>query len=260
MYLKPLEFYSRNGADLTLGCRVERIDRATRTITTSHGVSIPYGKLVLATGARARRLTLPGSELGGIHYLRTMEDTDRIRADLRPGARLVICGGGYIGLEVAATATRHGAIVTVLEKAGRVMNRVVAPVVSDFCQDLHAGNGVAIVTGVEIAAFEGRRRVERVATADGRVFPADVVVVAVGVETNIELAEAAGLPCDDGILVDACCQTATPRHPCVRRLHQPSQRHLRRERPSRIGPERRRPGDRRCQGQCETPDVYGRPR
>ncbi len=208
--LKPLEFYRRTGADLALGCRVERIDRASRTIMTSDGVSIPYGKLVLATGARARRLALPGSDLCGIHTLRTMADTDQIRAELRPGARLVICGGGYIGLEVAATATRHGAVVTVLEMADRVMNRVVAPVVSAFYQGLHAGNGVDIVTEVQVAAFEGRRRVERVATANGRVFPADVVVIGVGVVPNIELAEAAGLPCDDGILVDAHGQTKDP--------------------------------------------------
>ncbi len=211
LYLKSLDFYERNEVALALGCRVESIDRSAKAITTSHGGSIPYDKLVLATGARVRGLALPGSDLGGIHYLRTMADTDRIRGDLGPGRRLVICGGGYIGLEVAAVAARQiNAAVTVLEMADRVMNRVIAPVVSTFFGDLHAGNGVDIVTGIEVVSFEGRKRVERVVTADGRVFPADVVVVGVGVVPNIELAETAGLRCDDGILVDARGQTEDP--------------------------------------------------
>ena len=210
VYLRPLEFYSRNAVALALGCRVEKIDRSAKAITTSHGVSIPYTKLVLATGARIRRLALPGSDLCGIHCLRTMADANRIREDLSPGKRLVICGGGYIGLEVAAVAARIKAIAMVLEMTDRVMKRVVAPLVSAFFQDLHAGNGVEIMTGIEVVGFEGRQRVERVVTADGQAFPADVVVVGTGVVPNVELAETAGLPCNDGILVDARGQTEDP--------------------------------------------------
>ena len=204
VYLKPLGICRQNGADLTLGCRVERIVRGGQCDCESDGLSIPYGKLVLASGARVRRLALRGSDFCGIHYLRSMADADTIGADMHPGTRLVVCGGGCIGLEIAAAAAWIHAIVTVLEMADRAMNRMVAPV---FYEGLHAGKGVDTATSVQVSVFEGEGRSARVATTDGRLSPADVVVIGVGVVPNIELAEAAGLPCDDGILVDPHGQT-----------------------------------------------------
>ena len=210
VYFKPLDFYQTADADLTLNVRAEAIDRAAKTVELSDGSSVAYDKLVLATGTRVRELPLPGADLEGIHYLRTIADTDAISRDLRPGARLVVCGGGYIGLEVAAAAVKKGASVTVLEMADRVMNRVVAPEVSAFYQNLHSANGVDIRTGIKVTGFDGTGRVEAVTTEGGDRFDADLVVVGVGVIPNTELAEAAGLACDNGIVVDKYAQTEDP--------------------------------------------------
>jgi len=210
VYFKPLDFYDTAKAELTLGVRVESIDRAAKTVSLSDGSTAAYDKLVLTTGTRVRTLPLPGADLSGIHYLRTIDDTDAIARDLRPGARAVICGGGYIGLEVAAAAVKNGASVTVLEMADRVMNRVVAPEVSAFYEALHRGKGVDIRCNVRVTGFEGTGKVERVACENGESFDADLVVVGVGVIPNTELAEAAGLACDNGIVVDDCARTEDP--------------------------------------------------
>lgn len=210
VHFKPQSFYEQAKADLTLGVRVDAIDREAKTVSLSDGTTAAYDKLVLATGTRVRKLPLPGADLSGIHYLRSVDDTDAIKRDLKPGAKVVICGGGYIGLEVAAAAVKKGATVTVLEMADRVMNRVVAPAVSAFYQDLHAGKGVDIRTEIKVTGFEGGDKVERVLTEGGETFDADLVVVGVGVIPNTELAEAAGLACDNGIVVDEYAQTADP--------------------------------------------------
>ncbi|MEQ8666462.1 MAG: FAD-dependent oxidoreductase [Rhodospirillales bacterium] len=210
VYFKPADFYDQAKAELSLSLRVEAIDRSGKTVTLSDGSGVDYDKLVLATGTRVRKLTLPGADLEGVHYLRSIEDTDAISRDLRPGARIVVCGGGYIGLEVAAAAVKKGAAVTVLEMADRVMNRVVAPVVSAFYEDLHKANGVDIRTDVKVSGFEGSGRVEKVVTEGGEDFAADLVVVGVGVIPNTELAEEAGLACDNGIVVNEFAQTEDP--------------------------------------------------
>lgn len=210
VYFKPQSFYEQAEAELELGVRAEAIDRGAKTVRLSNGTDATYDKLVLATGTRVRKLPLPGADLGGIHYLRSVEDTDAIKQDLQPGSRLVICGGGYIGLEVAAAAIKKGASVTVLEMADRVMNRVVAPAVSAFYQEIHAAKGVDIRTDIKVTGFEGDGRVSRVLTEGGESFNADAVVVGVGVIPNTELAEAAGLACDNGIVVDEYAQTEDP--------------------------------------------------
>ena len=210
VFFKPPDFYETTATELTLNVRAERIDRDARTVALSDGTSAPYDRLVLATGTRARRLSLPGADLDGIHYLRTIGDTDALSIALKPGIRLVICGGGYIGLEVAAAAARKGASVRVLEMAERLMNRTVAPEISTFYQALHAEKGVAIHTGIKVTGFSGDGTVAKVNTEGGDCFDADFVLVGIGAVPNTALAEAAGLACRNGIVVDDCARTADP--------------------------------------------------
>jgi len=210
IYLKPDAFYADNRVDLTLGQRVESIDRAAKTITLGNGEVAPYDKLALTTGTRVRKLSIPGADLGGIYYVRTVDDTLGLREQFTHGGHMVVVGGGYIGLEVAAAASKQGMSVTVLEMADRVMNRVVAPEVSAFYEKLHRDHGVDIRTDVRVSGFSGEERVNSVECDDSSHFDADVVVVGVGVIANTELAEAAGLACDNGILVNASAQTEDP--------------------------------------------------
>lgn len=209
LYLKPAAFYEKFGTRLLLGRRVERIDRPARRVVLDDGSSLDYSTLVLATGSRARRLSLPGAELPGIVSLRSIADVEAIRARFSPGTSLVVVGGGYIGLELAAVAVKLGLAVTVLEQAPRLMMRGVGPVVSTFYERLHREEGVAVHTGVAVKGFEGEGRVERV-LCDGLQVPADLVVVGVGALPNIELAQAAGLATTNGIDVDAQCRTGDP--------------------------------------------------
>ena len=207
LFLKPESFFSENRCDLHLGAKVERIASDECEIQLANGTQVPYGKLLLATGARARHIAAPGSELSGIHYLRGIEDVDHLRPLMCPGNRLVVVGGGYIGLEVAAIGVKHGLRVTVLEAAGRVMERAVSAPLSKFYQEMHAANGVDIILDHSVEGFEGRRRVERVISAQEN-FAADFVLVGIGVVPNSEIAEHAGLETDNGIVVDAYTRTS----------------------------------------------------
>ena len=209
LYVKPAAFYEQAGVALRLGVRVAAIDRAARAVTLADGTSQPYSTLVLATGSRPRPLALPGAGLAGILSLRTLADVETIRDRLAAARSLVVVGGGYIGLELAAVAVRRGVAVTVLEQAPRLMARGVGPVVSEFYARLHAAEGVTVLTGVRVTGFEGGDRVEAVRAEDG-LHPADLVVVGVGALPNVELAEAAGLAVDNGIVVDAACRTSDP--------------------------------------------------
>jgi 3-phenylpropionate/trans-cinnamate dioxygenase ferredoxin reductase subunit len=200
-------YYAKAMIDLRLGLRVERISRAERMVA-SDGEELAYDVLVLCTGTRARRLGLPGEGLEGVYYLRTLADSERIRAAVRPGGRTVIIGGGYIGLEIAASIGKLGAEATVLEALDRVMNRVVAPPVSAFFAAEHARHGVAIETSAQVAALEGAAAVERVVCRDGRTFAADLVVIGVGAMPNDELARDAGLTVENGIVVDEFGRTS----------------------------------------------------
>jgi 3-phenylpropionate/trans-cinnamate dioxygenase ferredoxin reductase subunit len=175
------------------------------------GSVLDYDALLLATGSRVRRLRVPGNDLAGIHYLRTLDDVDAIAPNLVPSRRLVLVGAGYIGLEVAAVAASRGVDVTVLEAADRVMSRVVGPDVSAFYHRYHANAGVKIRLGAVVSAFSGSASVEVVETAGGEHFPCDFAIVGIGVEPNVELAESAGLPCENGIVVDERAMTADPR-------------------------------------------------
>jgi len=208
--LRPAALYAKQGVDYRPGQRVVGIDRARRCVQLASGDELAYDGLALATGTRPRRLELPGSELKGIHYLRSLGDAIAIRADLATARRAVIIGGGYIGLEAAASLRQCGLEVSVLEALPRVLARVTTEVLSTFFHRLHADEGVSIATGVTIRALEGEGSVAGVRTADGRFYPADVVLVGIGVLPNVELAEAAGLEVGNGIRVDGQARTSDP--------------------------------------------------
>lgn len=208
---KPLEFYAKADAELMLDERVAAIDPAASSVRLDDGRTIPYSDLILATGGRVRRLACPGADLPGVHYLRTIADVEGIRADFREGARLVIVGGGYIGLEVAAVAVKRGLDVTVLEMAPTVLGRVTCPQVAGFFERVHREEGVKILTGTALEAIEGEARVTGVRTGAGEVLPADFVIAGIGILPNQGLAAEAGLACDNGIVVDELCRTSKDR-------------------------------------------------
>jgi 3-phenylpropionate/trans-cinnamate dioxygenase ferredoxin reductase component len=210
-WLRSEGYYPKHAIDLHLGLRAERILQEARAVVCTDGTRVGYDALVICTGSRARRLGVPGTDLPCVFYLRTLADSDRIRAAVRPGARAVIIGGGYIGLEVAASLRKLGCAVGVIEALERVMNRVVAPPVSAFFAAEHARRGVAIVTGATVAALEGDGRVERVVCADGRSFGADLAVIGIGAVPDDELAKDAGLEVENGVVVDAFGRTSDPR-------------------------------------------------
>jgi 3-phenylpropionate/trans-cinnamate dioxygenase ferredoxin reductase subunit len=203
-------FYDEHRIELKLGIRAIRLDPAARRVALSNGEEIAYDCLLLCLGAISRLLTCPGSELPGVHYLRSISDVPGIREGLKPGARTVIIGGGYIGLEVAATARKMGCAVTVLEMADRVMNRVVASNVSEYFAHEHRSQGIKLICNTRVVRLEGGARVERVVCADGSSYDADTLVVGVGAVANMQLAADAGLGCENGIVVDEYCRTTDP--------------------------------------------------
>ena len=208
--LRPAAFYEEKGIALRLGVPVREIDPEGRCIALENGERLAYAQLVLATGAVVRRLTVPGAELAGIGYLRTIADSDAIRSALEEGTRLVVVGGGYIGLEVASVAARRGVSVTVVEAESRLMSRVVSPEVSAWYLALHREAGVDVRTNASVAAFEGEGRGSRVRCTDGTRIAADFVVVGVGIGANDGLAAEAGLETDDGVVVDEYGATSRP--------------------------------------------------
>lgn len=213
LLIRPAQFYADHGVQTHLGRRVTEIARADQRVRLDDGSTLAYDALLLATGSRPRKLTVPGSDLAGVHYLRTIADVEHIRAGFGSGKRVVIIGGGYIGLEVAATARELGLDVTVIEMADRVMNRVTCSEISSFYEKEHARHGVRIVCNARVralAADAGSNRVRAVLTEDGAEHPADVVIVGVGVLPADELALAAGLDCTNGINVDDRCRTSDP--------------------------------------------------
>lgn len=207
--LRPADALAGQGITLQLGTKATGIDRAGHVVVTD-GEPVPYDRLVLATGTRPRVLTLPGADLPGLFSLRGIEDADSLGAALLTSGNLVIIGGGFIGLEVAATARAKGLSVTVVEAAPRVMARAVAPAVSAWFEVMHRGMGTTVLTGEGVAAIEGAARVEAVLLANGARLPADLVLVGIGAVPNAELALGAGLPCPNGIAVDVQGRTADP--------------------------------------------------
>jgi len=211
VYFKPPEFYVKSDAEMVLGRKVVEIERAKKLVHLDDGTTRNYDKLILATGSRVRELNIPGFDLEGVFYLRTIEDVEAIQAKFNQGGKLVVVGGGYIGLEVAAVAAQRGLDVTVLEMAPRILARVVDPILSKFYAKAHTEAGVKIETGVTVSGFEGANgKIEKIDCGDGTTFDADFVIVGVGIIPNVELADEAGLKVENGISVDECCRTEDP--------------------------------------------------
>ncbi len=212
VFVHPLDWYSENRVELRLSTRVARIDRATHTITLAGGGSAPYDKLLIATGSSPRTLTIAGSDFAGVHYLRTLEDSDALRTELASGGRnLVLIGSGWIGMEVAATAKTLGNAVTILERDPIPLANALGAELGQLFADLHVQNGVDLRPSVEVTAILGSHgRVSGVQLASGEVVPADLVLVGVGATPNVQLAADAGLEVDNGILVSASLQSSDP--------------------------------------------------
>jgi 3-phenylpropionate/trans-cinnamate dioxygenase ferredoxin reductase component len=191
--------------------RVSAIDPTAQFVTTEAGDKYEYDALILATGSRVRKLVCPGADLDGVHYLRTVSDADGLGAHIVEGKRLVVIGGGYIGLEVAAVARKAGMEVTILEAAERVLARVAPPVISAFFEKLHSDAGVHIRTGVQVAVVNGDGSVTGVTLADGAIIPADVILIGIGIIPNSEVAREAGLVAIDGIETDKDARTSDPK-------------------------------------------------
>ena len=210
--LKPLEFYAENGIDFRPERIAMSIDRAGKTVRLSDGGELSYDILILATGMRPNQLVLPGADLAGVLTLRTAADAEMLKAALGPGKHLAIVGGGYIGLEVAASARALGAQVVVLERETRLLARTACEALSTFFHDYHRARGVVFELGAGITGFTGDAgdKVTGVTLADGRTLPADVVLVGVGGKPNDELAREAGLDCARGVIVDLEARTSDP--------------------------------------------------
>jgi 3-phenylpropionate/trans-cinnamate dioxygenase ferredoxin reductase subunit len=190
---------------------VVRLDRTGKRVMLADGGAIPYDKLILCTGGRARELDVPGANLPGVHTLRTIDDAQRLGPALRRDARVAVVGGGWIGLEVAATARKRGAVVTVIETMGRLCERSVPEALSVHLQALHVAQGVEVLLGAAVASFApGAAGGLDVMLSDGRAIGCDAAVVGIGLVPNDELARAAGLDCEGGLLVDAQCRTSDP--------------------------------------------------
>ncbi|MGH6964644.1 MAG: NAD(P)/FAD-dependent oxidoreductase [Phenylobacterium sp.] len=209
--LKPLEFYPEHNIDFRASTRATAINRGDKTVTLSEGSVVSYDILIIATGARAIALPIPGSDLEGVMFLRTAADAELLKATVGPGKRLAVVGGGYIGLEVAASGRALGADVVVLERETRLLARVACETLSTFFKAYHEDHDVTFELGCSVTAFEGKDgHVTGVVLADGRVVACDAVVVGVGATPNDEIAREAGLDTARGIVVDLETRTSDP--------------------------------------------------
>jgi 3-phenylpropionate/trans-cinnamate dioxygenase ferredoxin reductase subunit len=210
LWLRAPEFWAENGVELRLGQPVSDLDPVRKTLTVG-GEVLAYDQLALTTGSTPRSLPASiGGGLEGVYTVRTLADVDAMRAEFRPGARVIIVGGGYIGLEAAAVASKLGLDVTVLEMAPRILQRVASPETSAHVGALHRAHGVKVLEETGLDRLEGEGRVTGARLKDGRVLPADFVIVGVGITPNTRLAEAAGLTIDNGIATDAMGRTSDP--------------------------------------------------
>lgn len=210
LMLRPASVYAEENITLLSSVRAVWIDRANRKVRIEGGRELPYDALVLATGARPRKLPLVGADLDGVFLFRTASDVDAIRPRLTPGARLNVIGAGFIGLEVAAVARQLALEVTVVETAMRPLARVTSPEVAGFFLDEHTRQGVRFVLGGQPALIKGRERVTGVALTDGAELPADIVIAGIGITPETTLAQHCGLEVDNGVITDAQCRTSDP--------------------------------------------------
>lgn len=209
LYFRPAEYYAEQNIDLRLGVTAQSFDNQTQIVTLEDGNTLGYEKLVIATGTRVRKL--PGADFTGVHYIRTLADIDAMMAELDTVKDVVVIGGGFIGLEGAAALRTMGRTVSVVEMADRLMARGVGETVSAYFADHHRSQGVNVYlsTGVDGLTNEDGR-VTGVTLATGETIPADLVIVGIGVIPNQEIAEAAGVACENGILVDEYMHTSEP--------------------------------------------------
>jgi 3-phenylpropionate/trans-cinnamate dioxygenase ferredoxin reductase subunit len=223
--LRPREFYKDHDIHLVVGESVTAINRAARFVELTRGSRVPFQKLVLAVGARNRLLPVEGAKLDGVLYLRSLAEALVVRERLKAAQEIVVIGGGFVGLELAAVACALGKSVTVLEALPRLMPRVVAPIISEFYRELHSSKGVNVLCGACVSEIAGSAgAVREVALSDGRRYTADLVLVGIGVVPNVELARDAGLRISNGIAVNENLQTEDENifaigdcaeHPCV---------------------------------------------
>lgn len=205
--IHPRDWYAARDVALRTRTRVEAIAPKSQVVITADGQRVEYSRLLLCTGSRVRPLTGAPEGLAGVHYLRTLEDCQRLAARLVPGHRMVVIGGGFIGLEVASSALKRGLEVTVIERQSTLLDRVLPAAIASRVASLHAAHGVALRLGVPVERIRGNGAVQSVELADGAELPADVVVIGIGIIPNTELAEAAGAASSDGLVVDEHCRT-----------------------------------------------------
>jgi 3-phenylpropionate/trans-cinnamate dioxygenase ferredoxin reductase subunit len=210
MLVHPAGFYDAHDVELRTGTFVESIDTGAREVTVTGGERVAYERLLLATGAEPRQLSVPGADLDGVYYLRDFADADAIAERIGQGGHLTVIGAGWIGSEVAASARQRGLDVTVVEQSGLPLERVLGPELGEIYAQIHRDHGVELLTGAALAAFEGAGRVERVKLTDGRAFDTGFVVAGIGVTPRTDLAERAGLSLDNGVAVDERLETSAP--------------------------------------------------
>ena len=209
-YVHEEGFYASQEIDLRLEAVAEAIDPAASTVTLAGGEALGYDGLLLTTGAEPRRLSVPGADLDGVHYLRTLSDCDALRERLGAGGHVAVVGAGWIGSEFAASARQAGLDVTVIDPLALPNERIFGPEIGAFYRDVHLAHGVEMVLEDGVEALEGNGSVRAVRTANGRRVECDFVVVGVGVVPRVKLAEAAGLTVENGVQVDAALKTSAP--------------------------------------------------
>src|SRR5688572_7447815 len=203
--VRPAAFYAEHGIELILGTRASRIDPSTRVVELEDRRQIPFDALLVATGGRNRHVSIPGSDLEGIYSLRTVQDADRIRAEMVPGRRAVVVGMGFIGSEVAASLRQKGLEVVAIEPSKTPLFRVLGEAVGNTITDLHRAHGVRTIFEDAVAAFEGTGRVACVVTTGGLRLPCDFVVVGIGIEPAVEILEGSGIHVENGVVVNEHC-------------------------------------------------------
>ena len=208
VFVHDQSYYDEHNIELRLSSRVEVLDVNNKEIVLASGEHLHYDAALLTTGSVPRRIAVPGADLGGVHYLRTLADSDRLRAAITSASRVIVIGAGWIGCEVAASARQLGAEVAMVEVGGLPLERVLGPELGHFYRDVHADHGVDLHFGVGVESFLGSSTVEEVRLADGTSLTGDVIVVGVGVTPRVELAESAGLALDNGIVTDQYLATS----------------------------------------------------
>ena len=209
-YVHPSEFYEQHEIELLKGTTVTGIDPGGSRITLDDGRELAYDRLLLSTGAEPRRLSVPGAELEGVYYLRTLADCDGLRERMDAGGHVAVVGAGWIGSELAASARQRGLEVTLIDPLALPNERIFGPEIGGFYRDVHARHGVELVLGDGVEALEGDRAAERVRTISGGVFDCDFAVIGIGVTPRVELAAAAGAKIENGIVVNQQLRTTLP--------------------------------------------------